>query len=236
MLLGALLARWAEVDAAGLDDAVRPYRERFRALVLHDWRSLDMAVTQAWAAALPEAALAEAMQSPNRQWARITAQGAIKSCGGDPKHSEVWRTCREQTARSEVRNAIKTGCADSAAARHPDLLPEPRTARVLSEILGKLAEVISCRTCARRHLNPDAGRAQKDPTVTGRAGGSETMRSLRSNHSEPAGSTKEGARPGARRWAEKNRSRPWTWAAEMGRLPKRTLFSRRGQRIQLEEC
>jgi len=63
-LLATLLVRWFAIDPAGAEAAARPYRERSRALGQWDWRTLDSAVSQAWAQAVPDAALAQAMAAP----------------------------------------------------------------------------------------------------------------------------------------------------------------------------
>ena len=84
-VLAALLRRWAATDPAAAAAAVRPYRDRFRALPVPDWRSPDASVAQAWAQALPDSALAEALATPDAAWAQSTAWAAIHALAeGDP--------------------------------------------------------------------------------------------------------------------------------------------------------
>ena len=145
-LLGVLLTRWALVDPQAAEAAVRPYQERFRTSMRSDWRSLDRAVCAAWAGALPERALEEAMSKPDSQWAREMAHSAIASLAeGDPmRQLEALTRLPASRLRSELcETAIKALAEkDSAAAEERlELLTDPRQrARVQSEILGKLAE------------------------------------------------------------------------------------------------
>jgi hypothetical protein len=145
-LLQVLLTRWASIDPTVADAAVRPYRDRFRTTLRNDWRSLDTAVCVAWAGALPERALAEAMAAPNAQWARQMAQAAIQSLaeGDAVRQLEALTRLPASRLRAEMcETAIKALAEkDSAAAEaRLDLFPDPRQrARVQSEILGKLAE------------------------------------------------------------------------------------------------
>ena len=144
VLLGVLLTRWAALDPGAAATAVRPYQDRFRTWK-PDWRSLDTAVCLAWAGALPERALAEAMAKPDAQWARGTALAAIQSLAeGDPvRQLEALTRLPASRLRAEMsETAIKAlAQKDSVAAEaRLNLLPEPRQrARVLSEILGELA-------------------------------------------------------------------------------------------------
>ncbi len=146
VLLGVLLTRWIALDPAAADAAVRPFRDRLRKMMRGEWRSLDTAVCQAWAEALPERALAEAMAAPEAHWARTSAWAAIRSLAeGDPiRQLESLARLPANRLRGEMCETAIRALAekDSTAAEvRLDLLPEPRQrARVLSEILGKLAE------------------------------------------------------------------------------------------------
>ena len=145
-LLQVLLTRWASIDPTVADAAVRPYRDRFRTTLRNDWRSLDTAVCMAWAGALPERALAEAMATPDAQWAREMARAAIQSLAeGDPvRQLEALTRLPASRLRAEMcETAVKALAEkDSATAEaRLDLFPDPRQrARVQSEILGNLAE------------------------------------------------------------------------------------------------
>lgn len=146
MVLGALLARWAALDPAAAAEAVRPYLDRYRATVRADWRGVEVAVSDAWAEAQPEAALAEAMTAPNAAWARNTARIAIQTLAeGDPaRQLDMLAHLPANRLRAEMCESVikELAAKDTAAAEEwLDSLPEPRQrARVQAEILGKLAE------------------------------------------------------------------------------------------------
>jgi hypothetical protein len=145
-LLSVLLARWAIVDPTAVDVAVRPYLDRSRRKLRMDPRSADTAVCLAWAGALPERALTEAMTAPEARWAGEMARAAIGSLAeGDPvRQLELLAglpasRLRDQMCKTAIEALVKKDCA--AAEAHLDLLSEPRLrASVQSMILGKLAE------------------------------------------------------------------------------------------------
>ena len=57
VVLNALIRRWGAIDPAAAAAAVRPYRERFRAVGLGSGRGVEREVNEAWAQAQPDAAL-----------------------------------------------------------------------------------------------------------------------------------------------------------------------------------
>ena len=186
-LLGVLLARWAIVDPTGAEAAVSPYLKRYRSSMRNDWRSADTAVCMAWAGALPERALAEALAAFGARWAIDTAGWAIDSSAErDPvRQLELlaqfpanW--LRDSFCESAIKALAEKDCA--AAEARLDLLSKPqRRASVQSEILGKLAERDPAAALARLaalapNLKPGADNfrlvtavlraaAKKDPTA-----------------------------------------------------------------------
>ena len=144
-LLGVLLARWVAVDPAAAEAAVSPYLHRLRAAMRADWQSLDTVVAEAWARAMPERALAEAMMSPEAAWANKMAEAALNSLAeGDPaKQLEALARLPANRLREDLCKTAIWALAekDSAAAEaRLDLLPDARKrARVQAAILGKLA-------------------------------------------------------------------------------------------------
>ena len=144
-LLRVVLARWAALDPAAVEAAVGPYLQRLRTPLRYDWRSPDAAVAWAWAAAMPERALAEAMTSPDAPWAADLARQAINALAdGDPlKQVESLARLPANRLRAEMCQGALRALAekDSAAAEtYLDLLPDVRTrTKLQAEILGKLA-------------------------------------------------------------------------------------------------
>ena len=144
-VLGAVLARWAALDPAGAAAAVRPYRDRYRATAQHDWRGADTAVNAAWTEAQPDAALAEAINTPDAPWAQETAWNALKSLANGDRAQKLKLLARlpagrlrGQLCESEITGLAETDTA--AAEASLGLLTEPRQrASVQAEILGKLA-------------------------------------------------------------------------------------------------
>jgi hypothetical protein len=144
-LLNALLARWLRVDPEAARAAVRPYQARFRTTTRFDWQSSDWAVSQAWAAAVPEETLAEAIANQDARWARTLAGIALMSLsGGDPAR-ELERLIRlpEGPLRAELCVPTIRALADkdyAAAEAYLNLVPDPRLrAKVQAEILGRFA-------------------------------------------------------------------------------------------------
>ncbi len=146
VVLGALLTRWAATDPAAAAAAVRPYRDRFRGLAGADRRSLDTVVARAWAQALPDSALTEALASPDAAWAQWTAWAALEALAeGDPARqlAALSRLPASRLRGGMCERTIKSlADKDSAATEAAlDLLSDPRRrASAQAEILGKLAE------------------------------------------------------------------------------------------------
>ncbi len=144
-VLGAVFARWAALDPAGAAAAVRPYRERYCAAAQHDWRGADTAVNAAWTEAQPDAALAEAMKTPDAPWAQETAWNALDSlANGDPAQKlALLARLPAGRQRGEMCEAVIKGLAETdpaASEASLELLTEPRQRTGLqAEILGKLA-------------------------------------------------------------------------------------------------
>ena len=146
VMLAPLLRRWAALDPAAAAAAVRPYLDRFRAPQGSDWLSLETSVAQAWAKALPDSALAEALATPHAAWAQRTAWSALEALAeGDPTRQLAALAnlpasgLRDDMCDRAIESlAEKDSAAAEAALR---LLSDPRRrARVQAEILGKLAE------------------------------------------------------------------------------------------------
>src|SRR5438132_1391240 len=75
----------AGVERRLAEAAARPYRERSRVAGQWDWRGLDSAVSLAWAQAMPDTALAQAMAAPGAPWAEAISWAAMNTlAGGDP--------------------------------------------------------------------------------------------------------------------------------------------------------
>src|SRR4030095_5934835 len=144
-LLDAILARWASIDPAAASAAVRPYMDRIPTMRGFGG-SLEEAVCQAWAKAMPEPAFAKAMSTPDSRAARTVAQIALQSLAGDNplRQLEILERFPATRLRGEMcEDAINalaaTDCAKAEA--YLNLLTDPRQrARMLSEILGKLTE------------------------------------------------------------------------------------------------
>lgn len=145
-LLGTLLARWVVVDPAAAAEAVRPYRDRCRVAGRWNWQSIDFAVGRAWAQAMPEAALAEAMAAPDLPWSAMSAGTAMETLaeGDAARQLEALARLPANRLRAEMcSRAIRTLAEKDTAAAEAALalLPEPQQrARLQSEILGKLTE------------------------------------------------------------------------------------------------
>jgi hypothetical protein len=145
-LLNSLLTRWAALDLEAAAAMIGPYWDRYRAVKGFNWQALDFDINNAWARAQPESALAEAIKTPDAQWAKRTAWIAIQGLAeGDPSRQ------LEALARLPLSSLRAGMCAESIkalAAQDPaaaearlDLLPDLRQrARLQAEILGKLTE------------------------------------------------------------------------------------------------
>jgi hypothetical protein len=145
-LLVPLLARWAEIDAAGAKAAVQPYRARARAVWRVDWRSPEIAVNEAWAKALPESALAEAAAAPDAWWALTSAQSSLDAlANGDPakKLAELSKMPASKFRDGLCSDALRALAEKDYAAAEAqlDLVSDPRKrSQLQTDILGKLAE------------------------------------------------------------------------------------------------
>lgn len=144
-VLIAVLTRWAAIDPAGATAAARPYLDRARRLGFYAYRSLDVAVAQAWAAAMPEAALAEAANAPDAPWAmRLASRALFEGYADDPaRQFEALLRLPPGRARDQFTESVLNIQAkkDPAGAEtHLDLLHDPaQRSRLQSEILGSLA-------------------------------------------------------------------------------------------------
>lgn len=81
--LEAIMTRWAAIDPDGVLAAARPYVEAVRGMSYSAWRGIELAVVRAWAQAMPEAALAEAIRSSKTHWAAEMARIAMETLAGD---------------------------------------------------------------------------------------------------------------------------------------------------------
>jgi hypothetical protein len=145
-ILRALLARWAVVGPAAAFAAVRPYRDRLRAMTHHPYKSLEAAVDAAWTRASPRSALADAMAAPDAPWAQSTAREAMVGIAEDDPVRQLdtlagLPASRLRSALCET-SILQLATTDSAAAEaRLDLILEPRKrSRVHGEILGRLTE------------------------------------------------------------------------------------------------
>ena len=145
-LLGTLLARWVALDPAAAESAVRSYRDRCRVAGRMDWRSLDFAVSRAWAQATPDATLAEAMAVPDSRWAAMNAQAAMETLaeGDAARQIEVLARQPANRLRGQLVSQAITALAEKDAPTAEaalELLPELRhRLNMQATILGKLTE------------------------------------------------------------------------------------------------
>ena len=77
-VIAPLLARWAVLDEASATAAVQPFLKRLRQPHSSWWPSVESAVAEAWAKAMPEAGLREAMSQPSVSWARSAAGWSLE--------------------------------------------------------------------------------------------------------------------------------------------------------------
>jgi hypothetical protein len=145
-VLAPLLARWAAVDADSARAAVKPFVERLRKPHRFSWKSVESAVGEAWARALPESALAEAMNDPMAPWARNAAGWALAGLaqGDAAQQLEVLVKQPASRLRDDLSSALILSLAveDFAAAEaRLNLVSDDRQRlRIQADLLGKLAE------------------------------------------------------------------------------------------------
>ncbi len=143
--LDAIMARWAAIDPDGAMAAVRPYVEAVRAMGQSAWRGLEVAIVRAWARAMPEAALGEAIRSSKTHWAVEMARIAMEVLAdGEPaKQFDVLARFPEGQLRNGLcENALRAlGEKDTAAAEaRLDLITDPwKRDSVRNDILQQLA-------------------------------------------------------------------------------------------------
>jgi hypothetical protein len=145
-MLAPLLARWAEIDAPATRAAVQPYRDRARAAGRMGWGSVEEAVNDAWAKAMPESALAEAAAAPDTHWAQTIAQSSLEAlANGDPRRKldELSKMPGSRLRDNLCQQALRelAGKDFAAAEAQLDLITDPRKrSQSQADLLGKLAE------------------------------------------------------------------------------------------------
>jgi hypothetical protein len=227
LLLPTLLARWATLDPAAAAAAVRPYRDRLRAMTRHPWQTLDAAVDEAWTRAQPEPALAEAMAAPDAPWARRTAGVAIEMLAEDDPARQLDTLSRLPASRlrgelceGAIRNLANT---DSAAAEaRLDLISDPRRrARVHGEVLARLAGRDLAAGLARLaelapDLQPGIGSTQLVTSVLLAAGKKDSAAALAALDGLPEELRKPALGAVLVGWTERDPMEALEWAAANG--------------------
>jgi hypothetical protein len=155
-ILSAVLKRWAALDPAGATAAARPYLDRSRKMGFYSaWNSVEAAVSEAWAAAMPEAALAEASASRQSSWMWRIGWRALESlAGGDPvgQLEAIGKLPDTQFRRNLYSNVIRilSDTDPAAAAAHLDLVSDRwQRNQMQADILGKLAKADPAAAIAR---------------------------------------------------------------------------------------
>jgi hypothetical protein len=225
--LRALLERWAIVDPAAAEAAVRPYLDRLRSNMLGGGQTLDAVICTAWAGVSPERVLAEAMAAPDSQWARTMAQAAIESLAHDDpvRRLELLTRfpasrLRDQMCETAIKALMQNDCA--AAEAHLELLSEPRLRmRLRSEILGKLAEHDPAAALVRLakfspDLKPGPDGFQFVNTLVGAVAKKDPAAALEAVNELPEGLQKEALGAALDGWAREHPVDALTWAAANG--------------------
>jgi hypothetical protein len=145
-VLVPLIARWVALDAVGAKATVQPFLDRARKGGRMDWRSPEIAVNEAWAKALPEATLQEALATPDAPWAATAARAAIETFANGDAAQQLDAFSRFPTnrLRDELCGYAIRALAEEdfvAAQAQLDLISNPRQrSRLQADLLGQLAQ------------------------------------------------------------------------------------------------
>ena len=145
-VLSALLRRWIAIDPSGAQTASQPFRDRFRKMKTGIFGTIEGAVEQAWAEAMPEKVLAEAIAAPDDAWASTTGRWALQTlAGGDPlRQLKTLISLPPSKLRSSLADLVIRGLARTdplAAEARLGLITDPTVRyRLQADILGQFAE------------------------------------------------------------------------------------------------
>ena len=144
-VLVPLIARWVALDATGAKMAVQPFLDRARRGGRMDWRSAEQAVNEAWAKALPEATLQEALAAPGAPWAANAARAAMETFenGDAARQLDAFSRLPPNRLRDDLCRYAIRALADedfAPAQAQLDLIADPRQrSKLQADLLGGLA-------------------------------------------------------------------------------------------------